>query len=147
MRKLANRVAFFVPVWQTTYMTQSNRTKETTMSTQITTYEKCPTCDGEGNVEVGATNAEGPVEEALELLADMMDHQDKVHVIVLPALLREAAETIKALRVDVINITSTDGEHIATIDGPLASEILVVAVKEFITKAIENAMRDDVEVD
>lgn len=88
-------------------------------------------------------DAEGPVEDALELLADIMDHQDKVHVIVLPALLREAAETIKELREDVINITSMDGEHIATIDGPLASEILVVAVKEFITKAIDNAMRDD----
>ena len=139
LRKFANGVAFFVPVWHTTYMTQSNRTKETT------TDEICPTCDGEGYVEVEATNAEVPVEETLELLADMMDHQDKVHVIVLPALLREAAETIKELREDVINITSMDGEHIATIDGPLASEIYVVAVKEFIEKAIENAMRDDAE--
>jgi|TARA_R110000803_G_scaffold37598_13_gene81129 hypothetical protein len=120
-------------------MTQSNRTKETT------TDEICPTCDGEGYVEVEAPDAEVPVEETLELLADMMDHQDKVHVIVFPSLLREAAETIKSLREDVINITSMDGEHIATIDGPLASEIYVVAVKEFIEKAIENAMRDDIE--
>jgi hypothetical protein len=90
-------------------------------------------------------DAEGPVEETLELLADIMDNQDSVHVVVLPTLLREAAETIKELREDVITITSLDGEHIATIDGPLASEIYVVAVKEFIEKAIKNAMRDDAE--
>jgi hypothetical protein len=103
--------------------------------------------DDEGAPDLGNLNvvddSEAPVEETLELLADLMDHTDAVHVVVLPALLREAAETIKALRVDVINITSMDGEHIATIDGPLASEIYVVAVKEFIEKALENAMRDD----
>jgi hypothetical protein len=77
-----------------------------------------------------------PVEDTLTFLADLMD-EGTIHVDVMPSLLREAAETIKALRVDTIDITSTDGEHVATIDGQLATDTIRLAVQEYITDAIQ----------
>ena len=96
----------------------------------------CDQCAPENSEEV---EREEPVEDTLTLLADLMD-QDAIHVDVMPSLLREAADTIKALREDTIDITSTDGEHIATIDGPLATETIRLAVTEWVRTSIREAI-------
>jgi hypothetical protein len=55
----------------------------------------------------GQTPAEEPVEDLLNFLADLMD-TGKIHVDVLPALLREAAEEIERLRVEVERSAHSD---------------------------------------
>jgi len=89
-------------------------------------------------VEVG----DEPIEDTLTALADVMD-ANTFHVDVTSHLLRESAETIRSLRVDTINIMSTDGSHVATIDGPLATDTISTAVEQYILKAIGHAMDRD----
>lgn len=98
---------------------------------------RCETCEPDSPLP----EDELPIDETLDLLADIMD-EGAVDVKIYPHVLREASETIRSLRVDAINIVCTDGEHLATIEGDEATHIMNVAVEKYVREALMLAIAE-----